>query len=731
MKIRFRTLWRRSLCLLLLVAMSSGVSAGGLEGADTQPVLTAPDITQKLSDLTERLDAGNGGLDAFQLPDPLPEPPFTDVSSSAWYYQYVQAQFALNLMEGTGENRFSPDRTVPLAQGVTVAVRIYEKYRGIPDGSEDFQGQTWYDYYIAQANAYGILPEGLFEASPTRPATRAELAELLYRSLPESELPAINDVQELPDYGPDDPYWTGALVLYRAGVLTGNELGTFRPDANIKRSELAAMLTRLVCPAYRVALDPEPTDPTQPPDPTDPTDPPEAPGMDAFLLPDPLPPMPFTDVAATIWYRESVQVQYALGLMEGTGRGRFSPVGTVPLTQAVAVAVRIYEKYQGIPDGSEDYGGAHWYDYYVDRGRTYGILPTGLAQGNLNRAATRAEVAEILCRSLPVAELSPVNQVERLPDYGPQDAYWSSVQRLFQAGVLTGHDAYGTFRPDTSIKRAELAAILTRLVCPSYRKQFTLQPWVVEAQVYGKSGAGRDLTAYRFGDGDNVMVVTFAIHGWEDNYNRDGEALVGTARALMEALKKQYQDLITKRNWTVYVLPCLNPDGLYDGQSHNGPGRCTTYYLDEKGNNVYGNGKGIDLNRSFPYKYRSFSSGRNFNGTAPLQAREARALADFTREVKGTGHNVLIDTHGWYQQIIVTEDQSNPIYRTLKTYFPGNRYTYMANGEGYYSAWAGFVLGYDACLFEFPSVSSQREFDSRGYGTAYVNALCQLLRTYA
>ncbi len=86
--------------------------------------------------------------------------------------------------------------------------------------------------------------------------------------------------------------------------------------------------------------------------------------------------------------------------------------------------------------------------------------------------------------------------------------------------------------------------------------------------VYGESGAGRNLTAYQFGNGTNVMVVGFSIHGYEDNWSRDGGALVYTAGELMEDLDENLE-LLVDYDWTVYVLPCMNPDGLMDGYTMN------------------------------------------------------------------------------------------------------------------------------------------------------------------
>lgn len=710
------------------------------------------------------------GMGSFTLPEEMPELPFEDVAPTDWYFRAVQAQYALGLMAGTSKTTFSPSGTVSLWQAIAVSVRVYETYNGIardepdddvvpsepvdetndgaepdepvdetnngtepdepvdgtPDEStpdepdddtkpEDPVDETpWYEYYITQAKVYGLLPDALMETDLSRDATRAEVAELLYRSLPVEELQAINTIDTLPDYVEYAPYWNSVITLFRAGVLSGQDsYGTFCPESAIKRSELASMLTRLVCPEKRVQK-------TFAPVPT---------GMQVFSLPSQLPTVTFTDVALDSWYYKAVQTQSALNLMVGTGEGKFSPDGTVPIAQVVAVAVRVYERYHGLPNGSPYYGGKNWYDYPMAQSVKYNLLPSDLLQVNPTRAATREEVAEILRRALPDAELKAINTVNELPDYSSSNRYYNSVITLYRAGVLSGNDKYGTFNPTSAIKRSELASMLTRLVCPGYRYSFTLvgMPYY-ETIVYGKSGAGRDLTAYRFGNGKNVMVLTFEIHGWEDNFNRDGQLLVDTAEQLMGVLRTNYESLIRPGDWSVYILPKLNPDGLADGWTCNGPGRCTTHYLTTSGGDVAG--KGIDLNRSFPYKYQSRTESRNFNGTQPLQAKEAQALAKFTQSVKGSGKNVLIDTHGWYRQTIVSGGQNGTIYKTFHTYFPTNRYTSLINGSGYYSSWAAYVVGYDACLFEFPDVYSTQDFKNKGYGTAFINAISKLLQVY-
>ena len=251
-------------------------------------------------------------------------------------------------------------------------------------------------------------------------------------------------------------------------------------------------------------------------------------------------------------------------------------------------------------------------------------------------------------------------------------------------------------------------------------------PACAEPIRYGTSGAGRPLMAYRFGKGKNVMVLTFCIHGFEDNWAHDGEALVWTADVLMRTLS-EHMEFLADYDWSVYVLPCLNPDGLLDGHTNDGPGRCSTAWIDSW-DKQYTN-HGTDLNRTFPASWRRYTDARNFNGDAPLAAAEARALADFVNSVKGDGRNLCVDAHGWYSQVITTT-QDSTIYKVFSAAFPGNRYGLLTGSHGYFS-WYMQQQGFTTCLFEFPDgCYSLEKFQSKNYASRFFGCILTLAEKY-
>lgn len=128
----------------------------------------------------------------------------------------------------------------------------------------------------------------------------------------------------------------------------------------------------------------------------------------------------------------------------------------------------------------------------------------------------------------------------------------------------------------------------------------------VEKIQYGKSGNGRPLNAYKIGNGSKILFAGFAIHGFEDNWFRDGEALVKIATELVHKFAG-YNQTNGMHGWSVYIAQCMNPDGVIQGVTNNGLGRCAV-------------ASGIDLNRSFPTGFVVRIDSRYKTGSSPLGA---------------------------------------------------------------------------------------------------------------
>lgn len=246
----------------------------------------------------------------------------------------------------------------------------------------------------------------------------------------------------------------------------------------------------------------------------------------------------------------------------------------------------------------------------------------------------------------------------------------------------------------------------------------------VRKETFGTSAEGRNLNAYTVGTGSKHMVLNFAIHGWEDNWNRDGYELVRVSVQLLEKLSAN-ASTVTSRGWSVTVVPYVNPDGIVSGTTNDGPGRCSTYRYNTSGSLVKG---GVDMNRCFPTGFKQYTSARNYTGPNPLMAKEARALKSLIDNKKGSSTNVYMDVHGWTQQILTNTSGSGFVYSTLHQYFPDNSAGGL--GGGYVTRYAK-EQGYSACLFEFPrNVTSHSVMVNKGYNTKFVNAIWSMISNH-
>ncbi|MBE6571662.1 MAG: S-layer homology domain-containing protein [Ruminococcaceae bacterium] len=171
--------------------------------------------------------------------------PFTDVSKDDWFYADVLSAHKSGLINGKTETTYSPDDNMTYAEAVKLACAMHQLERDgkvtIPNGS-----MWWYSTYMDYALTEGIIDEDL-SAKANDPITRKEYVYIFYKALPEENFAEINDIAKgaIPDVE-DGKYSLRIYTFYRAGILTGSdEKGTFLPDSNIKRSEVAAILTRM------------------------------------------------------------------------------------------------------------------------------------------------------------------------------------------------------------------------------------------------------------------------------------------------------------------------------------------------------------------------------------------------------------------------------------------------------------------------------------------------------
>ena len=169
---------------------------------------------------------------------------FTDVKSSDWFYGDVETSYKLGLMNGRSTTEFVPAGSMTVAEAVTIAARLNATYfkKEIPAAAD---GEAWYTPYVNYARSAGIIINNQF-SDYTKVATRREVAQIFAYSVPNEWLNAINVFNNIPDVPTSDKAYKDIQKLYNTGIIVGvDEAYNFNPDAEIKRSEISAIINRI------------------------------------------------------------------------------------------------------------------------------------------------------------------------------------------------------------------------------------------------------------------------------------------------------------------------------------------------------------------------------------------------------------------------------------------------------------------------------------------------------
>lgn len=186
----------------------------------------------------------------------------------------------------------------------------------------------------------------------------------------------------------------------------------------------------------------------------------------------------FTDVPESAWYYEDVRLAVETGLVSGKGNGRFAPDDNVTYAETVKLAAVMWML---VNTGSTEFEkSSPWYQTYVDYAKANKIITKDYAW---NDAATRANFMDIFSRALPdkpvltgATGLDAINEIAdgAIPDVPITHPQAESIYKLYRAGIVTGSDKEHNCKPNTNIRRSEVAAILTRMMHADKRQSFTL-----------------------------------------------------------------------------------------------------------------------------------------------------------------------------------------------------------------------------------------------------------------
>ena len=237
------------------------VSPRSAEKGDTVTITVKPDSGYQLDDLTvtdkngkelKLTDKGNGKY-TFIMPASKVEikatfvkevetSPFSDVSTSAYYYEAVKWAQEKGITGGIGNGLFEPNQPCTRAQIVTFLWRaagspVVNYAMNMTDVAED----AYYAEAVRWALSEGITTgtgDGKF--SPDTTCTRAQSVTFLFRAIGK----LVDSKAEFSDVLTDSYYANAVAWAVENGVTNGIGDGLFGPDNSCTRAQIVTFLFR-------------------------------------------------------------------------------------------------------------------------------------------------------------------------------------------------------------------------------------------------------------------------------------------------------------------------------------------------------------------------------------------------------------------------------------------------------------------------------------------------------
>lgn len=239
------------------------VSPRSAEKGDSVTITVKPDSGYRLDDLTvtdkngkelELTDKGNGKY-TFTMPASKVEikaafvkevetSPFSDVSTSAYYYEAVKWAQEKGITGGIGNGLFGPNQPCTRGQIVTFLWRAAGSpapksasmpFTDVPKGS-------YYEMAVLWAVENGIT-KGTSDTtfSPDATCSRAQIVTFLWRS---QKSPAVGSLNPFTDVSANAYYTDAVLWAVEENITKGTTATTFSPDTDCTRAQIVTLLYR-------------------------------------------------------------------------------------------------------------------------------------------------------------------------------------------------------------------------------------------------------------------------------------------------------------------------------------------------------------------------------------------------------------------------------------------------------------------------------------------------------
>ncbi|MBR7147083.1 MAG: S-layer homology domain-containing protein, partial [Oscillospiraceae bacterium] len=184
----------------------------------------------------------NSGEESLTFVFSTKDPSFSDTPLTAWYTAAVEAMAGGGLVEGGGDGRFYPDKTLTVSE----FAQILAKATGMPVGAGD--GGYWAELALEGCRDAGYITDrgDATRANYEVPIERQEAVAAMQRAGKRTPTGSFT-AADIPDFASIDPALRAdILAAYNSGVTKGtDDLRTFVPAGLLSRGQVCQLFSNL------------------------------------------------------------------------------------------------------------------------------------------------------------------------------------------------------------------------------------------------------------------------------------------------------------------------------------------------------------------------------------------------------------------------------------------------------------------------------------------------------
>lgn len=180
------------------------------------------------------------------MPAALASEGYIDVPADHWAAENISRATQLGIFKGTGDGLFGCGQVISRAAFVTALVRMFGWETVTPQEATfaDVTSDTWYFSAVETAVANGAIATASKTFRPDADLKRGEMASMLMRALGYTSLAGTVNNYACPFS--DVTVNKGFITMaYDMGIVSGMDVGIFSPDTCATREQAATILVRL------------------------------------------------------------------------------------------------------------------------------------------------------------------------------------------------------------------------------------------------------------------------------------------------------------------------------------------------------------------------------------------------------------------------------------------------------------------------------------------------------